>query len=245
MDRNRAIEVLERHNKWRRGDDELPQTDPKELTEAIDCVCAALKAQGEPVAWMVELCGVSEFELSEEEAQEAKKAIEAEYDDPDCATITPLYTAPQPESGEWIKADDVERLTRELDVLMNGEDGAAPQASLCDIVGQVRAQGLTIRCVSTNAQAEALEALEGLEEYMAAQCGQGDLETLRRFIESQTAQAVPDGIQRFLKNAFITCETSGFDKCYVVVFKFPTLAEAQDLHRYIVTLPAPAQGGQV
>ena len=27
MDRNRAIEVLERHNKWRRGDDELPQTD--------------------------------------------------------------------------------------------------------------------------------------------------------------------------------------------------------------------------
>ena len=63
--------------------------------------------------------------------------------------------------------------------------------------------------------------------------------------ESQPAQAVPDGIQRFLKNAFITCETSGFDKCYVVVFKFPTLAEAQDLHRYIVTLPAPAQGGQV
>ncbi len=30
------------------------------------------------------------------------------------------------------------RLVRELDVLLNGEDGAAKQASLCDIVGQVK-----------------------------------------------------------------------------------------------------------
>lgn len=33
---------------------------------------------------------------------------------------------------------DHRRLVRELDVLLNGEDGAAQQASLCDIVGQLR-----------------------------------------------------------------------------------------------------------
>lgn len=32
---------------------------------------------------------------------------------------------------------DHQRLVRELDVLLNGEDGAAKQASLCDIVGQL------------------------------------------------------------------------------------------------------------
>lgn len=32
---------------------------------------------------------------------------------------------------------DKRRLTRELDVIMNGEDGAAKQASLCDIVAQL------------------------------------------------------------------------------------------------------------
>lgn len=32
---------------------------------------------------------------------------------------------------------DHNRLVRELDVLLNGVDGAAPQASLCDIVAQL------------------------------------------------------------------------------------------------------------
>jgi tRNA U34 5-carboxymethylaminomethyl modifying GTPase MnmE/TrmE len=36
---------------------------------------------------------------------------------------------------EW--AEDVKRLTRELDVLLNGEN-AAGQASLCDIVAQIK-----------------------------------------------------------------------------------------------------------
>lgn len=35
--------------------------------------------------------------------------------------------------------EDHKRLVRELDVLINGEDGAARQASLCDLVAQVRA----------------------------------------------------------------------------------------------------------
>lgn len=34
-------------------------------------------------------------------------------------------------------SNDHKRLVRELDVALNG-DGAAPQASLCDIVGQVK-----------------------------------------------------------------------------------------------------------
>jgi hypothetical protein len=32
---------------------------------------------------------------------------------------------------------DHRRLVRELDVLWNGEEGAAKQASLCDLVGQI------------------------------------------------------------------------------------------------------------
>lgn len=35
---------------------------------------------------------------------------------------------------------DHDRLIRELDVLLNGVEGAARQASLCDIVAQVRKQ---------------------------------------------------------------------------------------------------------
>ena len=38
-------------------------------------------------------------------------------------------------------AEDSRRLTRELDVALNGA-GAAPQASLCDIVSQVGAEGI-------------------------------------------------------------------------------------------------------
>lgn len=40
---------------------------------------------------------------------------------------------------------DHNRLVRELDVLLNGEDGAAQQASLCDIVAQVRKHGVVIK----------------------------------------------------------------------------------------------------
>lgn len=53
---------------------------------------------------------------------------------------------PSPGQAEKATADDYEevladhrRLVRELDVLLNGEDGAAKQASLCDLVGQVSA----------------------------------------------------------------------------------------------------------
>jgi hypothetical protein len=42
-----------------------------------------------------------------------------------------------PATGRWYSADDVDRLVRTLDVAWNGESGAAPQAMLCDIVGQI------------------------------------------------------------------------------------------------------------
>ena len=54
-------------------------------------------------------------------------------------------------SGAWVPLyahppvqDDIKRLVRELDVLLNGEGGAAQQASLCDIVAQVRKTGTRI-----------------------------------------------------------------------------------------------------
>ncbi|HFH3030932.1 TPA: hypothetical protein ACGJSF_001529 [Pseudomonas aeruginosa] len=53
---------------------------------------------------------------------------------------------PSQAQAEQATADDYEevladhrRLVRELDVLLNGEEGAAKQASLCDLVGQVSA----------------------------------------------------------------------------------------------------------
>lgn len=51
----------------------------------------------------------------------------------------PLYTRPAEQPvGRWYAADDIDALVRELDVLINGEAGAAPQAKLCDIVAQLR-----------------------------------------------------------------------------------------------------------
>lgn len=50
--------------------------------------------------------------------------------------------------GKQLDADvqaDHNRLVRELDVLLNGEEGAAQQASLCDIVKQVEMQGIQIK----------------------------------------------------------------------------------------------------
>lgn len=58
-----------------------------------------------------------------------------------------------------------EYLVRELDVLLNGEEGAAKQASLCDLVSQVRKDGISVsrieeleqRCTVLNANLEAAQ----------------------------------------------------------------------------------------
>jgi hypothetical protein len=40
------------------------------------------------------------------------------------------------ESGSWYAAREIDEMVRDLDVAMNG-DGAAPQASLCDLMPQL------------------------------------------------------------------------------------------------------------
>ncbi|QLG96597.1 hypothetical protein HZF02_32215 (plasmid) [Pseudomonas yamanorum] len=42
--------------------------------------------------------------------------------------------------GSWYAADDFDRHVRTLDVLINGEEGASPQAKLCDLVAQLQAK---------------------------------------------------------------------------------------------------------
>jgi len=64
-----------------------------------------------------------------------------------------------PEHGNWIAADDVNRLVRELDVLLNGEDGAAKQASLCDIVSQVASQHFVLVRRADVPSADEVEAI--------------------------------------------------------------------------------------
>lgn len=41
---------------------------------------------------------------------------------------------------DWYAADDVDRHVRTLDVMINGEEGASPQAKLCDLVAQLQAK---------------------------------------------------------------------------------------------------------
>jgi hypothetical protein len=48
--------------------------------------------------------------------------------------------AEPPCTGSWVNADEVDALVRRLDVAINGEAGAAKQASLCDIVVQMEAR---------------------------------------------------------------------------------------------------------
>lgn len=51
-----------------------------------------------------------------------------------------LYSNPSLEALLEISA-----LVRELDVLINGEEGAAAQASLCDLVAQVKSKGFVLK----------------------------------------------------------------------------------------------------
>lgn len=44
----------------------------------------------------------------------------------------------EPETGHWYSGEDIDALARELDVWLNGKEGAARQAKLCDIVAQIK-----------------------------------------------------------------------------------------------------------
>lgn len=60
---------------------------------------------------------------------------------------------------------DHRRLVRQLDVALNGEEGAAKQASLCDIVGQVLDQRWKLVC-ATPAPSDARESVKVVESYL-------------------------------------------------------------------------------
>jgi hypothetical protein len=59
--------------------------------------------------------------------------------------------------------DDHKRLVRELDVLLNG-DSAAPQASLCDIVAQVRKYSERLQAVLADSKPDFLALLKEVSD---------------------------------------------------------------------------------
>jgi hypothetical protein len=67
---------------------------------------------------------------------------------PGAVVPEPIPTAPQEAALTVADYEEVltdqRRLVRKLDVLLNGQDGAAKQASLCDIVAQVSGERVTI-----------------------------------------------------------------------------------------------------
>ena len=67
------------------------------------------------------------------EGREFRVTVEllAEQSAPTCDT---------PGGMDWYAADDVDRHVRTLDVMINGEEGASPQAKLCDLVAQLQAK---------------------------------------------------------------------------------------------------------
>ena len=71
------------------------------------------------------------------------------HGDADGDLLAAMLSHPQPQKVDELTIADYEqaaadhrRLVRELDVLLNGEDGAEKQASLCDIVAQVHYEKL-------------------------------------------------------------------------------------------------------
>lgn len=62
----------------------------------------------------------------------------------------PLFRNPAMD-GRWYSADDIDNLVYELDVLFNGEEDAADQAKLCDLVAQLSAEyGVPNRYMGAN-----------------------------------------------------------------------------------------------
>ena len=86
--------------------------------------------------------------------------------------------APVVDAGNWIAADDVRRLTREIDVALNGEAGAAPQASLCDIAAQVKRaaclRGTPLLAAPVADDARIAHALEWVRTAARGNVGEGD-----------------------------------------------------------------------
>lgn len=92
---------------------------------------------------------------------------------------------------------DHDRLVRELDVLINGES-AAQQASLCDIVAQVRSEGLkAVPAPGWTGQADADAALVMLDRIDTTDsdddCRIEEVKSIIRRLVAAPAPAVPEG----------------------------------------------------
>lgn len=70
--------------------------------------------------------------------RQALSAISVEYNER--FKLSDHYEESSNLDGDWFEASDIKRLTRRLDVALNGEANAAKQASLCDIVSQVESE---------------------------------------------------------------------------------------------------------
>ena len=115
MDTNRAIEVLDYMESEcvKRG----ARKDVER--EAIQVAKAALKAQGEPVWWLLEVdMGWPEPLLRITRSEAEAIAIHESYPAGTLATVTPLYTAPQPESQAvpdgWQPIESAPKSTRSI-----------------------------------------------------------------------------------------------------------------------------------
>ncbi|MDX4955914.1 hypothetical protein [Delftia acidovorans] len=104
----------------------------KVLAEPVQAeMLAALQA----VAMDVVHVGAGENTISDA----ARAKVEAVLEQIGAPWPGPAASLAEPVAGNWVAASDVDRLVRELDVALHGESDAAPQASLCDIVGLAKA----------------------------------------------------------------------------------------------------------
>ncbi|MGL4460247.1 MAG: hypothetical protein ACRCUB_17975 [Plesiomonas shigelloides] len=96
---------------------------------------------------------------------------------------------------------DHQRLVRELDVLLNGEEGAAQQASLCDIVAQVRKHGVVIKPLPDREDADICPKCNGegsTECMMSLKGGRGGFGRVM-CIRCFGKGTVPKGMQQWIE----------------------------------------------
>lgn len=84
-----------------------------------------------------------------------------------------------PQHGTWYGAASIDKMVRDIDVAINGEEGAAKQAMLCDVFGQIIEVAATARrgvemqerltdCAETLDNAGLSATADELRDYLAA-----------------------------------------------------------------------------